>query len=312
MASLQQRRRRQSRNRNANHPPSDPPSYHYIPSSVRAVNQDGGASSTALHPVPSMQAAFEESILDLKIDTTGNGSDGTPSPSSWGRKTPYHPEHHRLLKLVSQIAFGIHLLHARLAKSDPEVVRILQSHVDDIDFFVASTTNDFELAKLDIRQRLKHLRIPLDSGQASEVFDEMLQSREFRLEIVKGNENVEHVISRTAVGMNNALIDAREGLSAVGELAKYLLGLKKGWENLGLVKVYAAMTFNVEQWFRGLVALQARGMGLQENLEQLQRVVREVEKRAGIASRKNRVGFPGLRSRPSVNLKVPGADLWPF
>lgn len=251
-----------------------------------------------------MQAAFEESIIDLKIDT-GNSSDGTSSPSSWKTRHNYS-EHHRLLKLVSQIAFGIHLLHARLAKSDPEVVRILQNHVDDMDFFVASTTSDFDVAKSDIGQRLKHLRVPLDSGRASEVFDEMLQNREFRLDIVKGNENVEYVISRTVVGMNSALIDVREGLSAVDELAKYLLSLKRGWENLNLVKVYAAMTFNVEQWFRGLVALQKKGMSLRDDLEQLRRVVREVERRTGIASRKNKVGFSDLQS---VNLEVPGTNL---
>lgn len=295
MASLQQRRR-QSRNRNVYYSPSESPSSHFTPSSSRTVNENGDTSYGARHPVPSMQAAFEESIIDLKIDT-GNSSDGTSSPSSWKWKTRHsHSEHHRLLKLVSQIAFGIHLLHARLAKSDPEVVRILQNHVDDMDFFVASTTSDFDVAKSDIGQRLKHLRVPLDSGRASEVFDEMLQNREFRLDIVKGNENVEYVISRTVVGMNSALIDVREGLSAVDELAKYLLSLKRGWENLNLVKVYAAMTFNVEQWFRGLVALQKKGMSLREDLEQLRRVVREVERRTGIASRKNKVGFSDRRA----------------
>lgn len=244
-----------------------------------------------------MQAAFEESIIDLKTDT-GSNSDGTASPSSWKSNTRHHhSKNHRLLKLVSQIAFGIHLLHARLAKSDPEVVRILQNHVDDMDFFVASTTSDFDQAKSDIGQRLRNLRVPLDSGRASEVFDEMLQNREFRLDIVKGNENVEYVISRTAAGMNSALIDVREGLSAVDELAKYLLSLKKGWENLNLVKVYAAMTFNVEQWFRGLVALQKKGLGLREDLEQLRRVVREVERRTGIASRKHKVGFSDLQRK---------------
>lgn len=160
-----------------------------------------------------------------------------------------------------------------------------------MDYFVSSAMTDFELAKQDIEQRLKHLRVPLDSGRASEVFDQMLENREFRLEIVKGNENVEYVISRTAAAMKSALIDVREGLSAVDELAKYLLGLKKGWKNTNLIRVYTAMTFNVEQWFRGLVALQTKGAGLKKDLEQLRLVVREIEKRTGIASRKNRVGF---------------------
>lgn len=162
-----------------------------------------------------------------------------------------------------------------------------------MDFFIAATASDFELARSDIGQRLKHLRIPLDSGRASEVFDQMLENREFRLEIVKGNENVEYVISRTAAAMKSALVDVKEGLSAVDELAKYLLGLKKGWKNTNLIRVYAAMTLNVEQWFRGLVLLQTKGTGLKEDLEQLRRVVREIEQRTGAASRKNRVRLSG-------------------
>ncbi|KAH8145924.1 uncharacterized protein LAJ45_10066 [Morchella importuna] len=275
----------------------------------------GGISPAPRHPVPSMQAAFEESILDLEGDagtsasassSSGAGYSSSSSQGSRSRQGHRHSEHHRLLKLVSQIAFGIHLLHARLAKSDPEVVRILQSHVNDMDFFVSSTTNDFEMAKSDIRQRLKHLRVPIDTGRASDVFDQMLGDREFRLEIVKGNENVEYVISRTTVAMKSALVDVREGLSAVDELAKYLLSLKKGWKNTDLIRVYTAMTVNVEQWFTGLVGLQTKGAGLKEDIGQLRRVVREIEQRTGEASRRNKdsIVVASKKSCPKISANI--------
>jgi hypothetical protein len=294
-----QKLRHQSRNRSYS-PPASPSLHSMTSHSSKNGSEYCGISPAPRHPVPSMQAAFEESILDLEEDagtsasassSSGAGYSSSSSQGSRSRQGHRHSEHHRLLKLVSQIAFGIHLLHARLAKSDPEVVRILQSHVNDMDFFVSSTTNDFEMAKSDIRQRLKHLRVPIDTGRASDVFDQMLGDREFRLEIVKGNENVEYVISRTTVAMKSALVDVREGLSAVDELAKYLLSLKKGWKNTDLIRVYTAMTVNVEQWFTGLVGLQTKGAGLKEDIGQLRRVVREIEQRTGEASRRNKVRF---------------------
>ncbi|PWW78185.1 hypothetical protein C7212DRAFT_358216 [Tuber magnatum] len=239
------------------------------------------------HPVLSMQAAFEESIRDLQIGAQDSEAGSSPR----GRKRQQRNkecEHHRLSKVVSQIAFGIHLLHGRLAKSDSEVVRILQSHVNDMDEFISRNTRDFDLAKSDISQRLKHLRVPLDSEPASAAFDSMLESREFRLQILEGNENVEYVVERTMAAMTRALKDVAEGLAAVDDLAKYLLGLKEGWKGSNLVRVYAAMTFNVEQWFRGLVALQTKSVGLKEELVQLKGVLGEIERRTGIASRKNK------------------------
>jgi hypothetical protein len=119
-------------------------------------------------------------------------------------------------------------------------------------------------------------------------FDNMLESREFRLQILEGNENVEYVVERTMAAMGKALKDVAEGLAAVDDLAKYLLGLEEGWKGSNLVRVYAAMTFNVEQWFRGLVALQTKSVGLKEELVQLKGVLGEIERRTGIASRKNK------------------------
>lgn len=270
-----------------------PPLSPSLHSSGREGPRDHGRASASAPPVPrhpvlSMQAAFEESIRDLQVEALNSEAGSSSSGSRKRQQRDKERKHHRLLKLVSQIAFGIHLLHDRLAKSDSEVVRILRSHVKDMDEFISKTTRDFDLAKSDISQRLKHLRIPLDSEPAAVAFDGMLQSREFRLQILEGNENVEYVVERTMAAMKGALKDVAEGLAAVDDLAKYLLGLKEGWKGSNLVRVYAAITFNVEQWFRGLVSLQTKSIGLKEELVQLKGVLGEIERRTGVASRKNK------------------------
>ncbi|KAL7266891.1 hypothetical protein RUND412_010541 [Rhizina undulata] len=251
------------------------------------------------HPVPTMQAAFNESILDQASTALPTSS---PTNARFPGARPKQQYHH-LQKLAAQLAFGIHLLHARLAKSDSEVVRILQSHVNGVDEFLSKTTQDFKLTREDIQHRLRHLRVPLATEEASRVFDVMLQDREFREQILKGNENVEYVITRTTRAMNRAIKDIEEGLGAVDELAKYMLGLKNGWKNAGLLRVYAAMTHNVEGWFRCLVGLQMKSGQLTDSLAQLNAVMMEIERRVGIASRKDRGTHQGKASPSRIHDK---------
>lgn len=231
------------------------------------------------HPVPSMRAAFEESV----IESDGTRSSGMNSSSRRRRRM----KHHRLRKLVAQIAFGLYLLHDGLAKSDAAVVRILQGHINDMDEFLSVTTADFEAAKRDISARLRHLQVPLDEkGGVADVFDKMLESREFRREMMGRNELVDLVVQRTTAALQASLRDVREGLAAVDELAKYLLELHDGWRKDDLKRVYTAMTHNVALWFRCCVGLQMKGARLGTKLNQLQAVVHEIEQRTAAASRK--------------------------
>ncbi|KAI9770936.1 MAG: hypothetical protein M1840_002640 [Geoglossum simile] len=273
-----------------------------------------------LHPVPCMQRAFEESIKDMpksrprktrheKVDAETRRRvllrhEQSRRKASHSKKQGISPErYHTLWKLVAQIAFGIHLLHKQLAKSDAEVTKILQTHVDDLDEFVEDTTDDFELAQSDIEERIKNLRVPLEHLT---VFDQMLDDREFRTQIIDGNEKIEYIINRTAAAMNRALGDISEGIKATDELARYLLQVDDGWENRsdGLVKVYAAMTSNVEGWYRCLVGLQMKGNSLGVALVKLGSIVAEMQKRAGMASRKNRV-CPPLPRGSSTHAEPP-------
>lgn len=193
---------------------------------------------------------------------------------------------HPLWKLVAQISFGMHLLHQQLAKSDDEVIKILQAHVDEIDGFLERTTEDFNLAQKDINERINYLQLPL---KHSEVFDTMLDDRPFRKAIVDGNEKIEHIVDRTMAAMKDALKDVQKGLDATRELGKFLMRLEKAWDNRSEehASVYHAMVGNTEGWSRAFMTLQQKGNTLGVSLVQLGGIIGEIQRRAGMASRRN-------------------------
>ena len=262
---------------------------------------------TPMHPVPTMQAAFEESIMETmteveepEVDSRNSRADSISRRKMLLEQDKYErtvagrwkqkpgEKFHPLWKQVAQISFGMHLLHRGLAKSDDEVIKILQTHVDEVDGFLERTTEDFDLAQGDINERIRYLRLPLEHGQ---VFDTMLNDRSFRIAIVEGNEKIEHIVDRTAAAMKDALKDVQKGLDATRELAKYLTRLDKTWEDRSEEhrSVYLAMIGNTEGWSRAFVALQQKGNKLGISLVQLGGIVAEMQRRAGIASRKNLV-----------------------
>lgn len=195
---------------------------------------------------------------------------------------------HPLWKISAQMSFGIHLLAEGLAKSEDEVMRILQTHVDDVDGFLESTTEDFDLAQSDVEERLRYLKLPLEHV---EVFDRMLEDRTFRLSIVEGNEKIEHIVERTSEAMKDALKDVQKGLQATNALAQYLDKVKNSWTTRtpGHDAVFVAMVGNVEGWHRAFSDLQAQGNKLGGSLVQLAGIVSEMQRRAGVASRKTLV-----------------------
>ena len=263
--------------------------------------------SPPIHPVPTMQGAFEESMVE-----TMNGDEGGEPPDRFSKadsvtrrkllleqdqyertvagrwKQKPGEKFHPLWKLVAQISFGMHLLQQGLAKSDEEVLKILQTHVDEVDGFLERTTEDFDLAQADINERIRYLKLPLEHGQ---VFDQMLADRSFRVAIVEGNEKIEHIIDRTAAAMNDALKDVQKGLEATRELAKYMTRVDKMWEDRTEEhdSVYLAMIGNTEGWTRAFLTLQSKGSHLRKALVQLGGIVAEMQRRAGAASRKNLV-----------------------
>jgi hypothetical protein len=259
------------------------------------------------HPIPSMQAAFAESMRESSEGTTSTAPRDTIGNANARRKhlldqditEPTHAarwqskpglRYHELWKLSAQISFGIYLLLNGIAKDDEQVMNILQGHVDEIDEFLETTLEDFDLAQQDVDERLKFLKLPLENIS---IFDAMLEDRNFRLQIVNGNERIEHVITRTATAMNDALKDVKQGLEACKEFSRYLAEEDEDplWksERPDMLKVFNAMKGNVEGWHRAFVSLQTKGNHLGVGLVQLGSIVAEMDRRAGEVSRKKRV-----------------------
>jgi len=259
------------------------------------------------HPIPSMQAAFAESMHESSATSTptipknrvGNAAarrkllidqdaNEDTHASRWKQKPGQ--QYHELWKLMAQISFGVYLLINGIAKDDEQVMNILQGHVDEVDEFLETTLEDFDLAQEDIEERLKFLKLPLENII---IFDAMLEDRNFRLQIVNGNERIEHVITRTAKAMNDALKDVQQGLDACKEFTIYLAQEQEesSWlkERPDMQKVFIAMKGNVEGWYKAYVSLQTKGNHLGVALVQLGSIVAEMDRRAGEISRKIRV-----------------------
>lgn len=258
-----------------------------------------------MHPIPSMQEAFAESMQEvangvsskpevirdamarrkLLLDQDVNEETHT---GKWKRRPGQ--KYHEFWKLLSQISFGIYLLLNGIARDEDQVISILQGHVDEVDLAIETTLEDFDLAQEDIDERLEMLQLPL---QNIAIFDGMLEDRDFRYQIVTGNEKIEHCIQRTALAMNDGLKDVKQGIEACKEFSIYLAEEQEDelWkhERPDMQKVFEAMKGNVEGWYKAYVSLQTKGNHLAAALVQLGTTVAEMDKRAGEVSRKQRV-----------------------
>ncbi|KAH7403079.1 hypothetical protein BKA64DRAFT_573592 [Cadophora sp. MPI-SDFR-AT-0126] len=274
-----------------------------------------------MHPIPSMQAAFAESMHESSAASTptipknrvGNAAarrkllidqdaNEDTHASRWKQKPGQ--QYHELWKLMAQISFGVYLLINGIAKDDEQVMNILQGHVDEVDEFLETTLEDFDLAQEDIEERLKFLKLPLENII---IFDAMLEDRNFRLQIVNGNERIEHVITRTAKAMNDALKDVQQGMDACKEFTIYLAQEQEesSWlrDRPDMQKVFTAMKGNVDGWYKAYVSLQTKGNHLGVALVQLGSIVAEMDRRAGEISRKIR--FSSVSPEPSPMASPP-------
>lgn len=258
-------------------------------------------SSTPLHPMRSFQGAFGESIIE-SIDaasTTKQVSTLNPKQrrqkmleqedydetySAQWRRNP-EAKFHPLWKLMAQISFGVHLLQQQLAKSDEEVVKILQKHVDEVDAFLERTTEDFEVSNQDIKERTNHLKLPLEHIN---IFDVMLDDQKFRSDIMDGNRKIELILTRTGRALKDSLIDVKTGMDCVTELSAYLVGIREQMSasDVQTSSIYHAMKSNTEGWSRALHNLQGLGNDLGQSLGKLGHILREMSVRAEAASKR--------------------------
>ncbi len=277
------------------------------PSPIRdeeAGDDQTDLESLSIHPIPCMQGAFEESIMESadpaqfkKANDKLNAharrqqllelEDFSKEYSSRWRQKPgakFHP----LWKLIAQISFGVNLLYQRQAKSDGEVVKILQTHVDEVDNFLEDTMADLDLAIKDINERISFLLLALEH---SRTFNKMLTDKTFRNAIIDGNDIIERILQRTSRAVSNSLRDINTGMAANAELAKFLERLGPDWTNdvEDLQGVYTAMRANADGWCRCFEDLRVKSDHLTRLMVQLQSIIGEVAKRCGIASRKRTV-----------------------
>ncbi|KAI3392133.1 hypothetical protein diail_6145 [Diaporthe ilicicola] len=258
-----------------------------------------------LHPIPSMQNAFAESLdeatrggLEQKpklkeLDAKGRrekllGEDKSEGPPN--RIWRFRPGQkcHELRKLMAQISFGVYLLINGMANSNAQVLSILQGHIDEVDEFLEAAMDDVRLATQDLNERLDFLKLPMEN---MEVFEQMLENRKFRLQIVEGNVKIEHILSRTSTAHTQTIRDISEGLRAAKQFSQYLADNEKGqWrqDRSDVVDVFDAMRGNTEGWYNAFTALETQSTLLSGLCVRLSTMIVEIDKRAGEVSRRTR------------------------
>ncbi|OAK99793.1 hypothetical protein IQ06DRAFT_151287 [Phaeosphaeriaceae sp. SRC1lsM3a] len=263
-----------------------------------------------IHPLPSMQAPFEESMLDATGET-GHVPFQAPKRSvkqrqhmlcreekveelSWNYTYNCHWRHypkgkyHPLVKTITQIVFGVHLLHQRLEKSVADVADILLKHVNELDGFLQRANEDLENSLKDMLFRHKCLRVPME--HVSE-FDRLLEDRAYRAQLLDGNIVIERTITRMSTLLNDYLTDMTIFREANNGLDLYLLNIGIEWtyHNEDVRKIYSAMCGNTGGWSQFLQSLVAKAERLGVVLVQVSSYCNEIEKRCGAASRRSLV-----------------------
>ncbi|KAF2666645.1 hypothetical protein BT63DRAFT_313655 [Microthyrium microscopicum] len=271
------------------------------------------------HPIPLLQRAFEESIADSAEQIrTGkpplqfsdlsaeerrerllSGEEHNDTYNAMWKEDPtskFHP----LTKIIAQIAYGVHLLHTHMAKSNDEVIRILQRHIDEVDEFIRRADEDLGMALSDIEGRISHLKFALEDRTT---FDVMLEDRKYRLEILTGNDLIEELIKRTANLTTDMLADIRSGLEGIQHMTAYMARIGATWPNTTDKGLYNTMLLNTEGWLECFQSLKFEGDTLGSCLMELGTLVSEMAVRAGAASRKaalsNKATSPSNSDSPS-------------
>ena len=266
-----------------------------------------------IHPLASMQAPFEESMLDATGET-GHVPFVNPKKSvktrqqmlcreesasepSWNftynchwRNNPkgkFHP----LTKTVAQIVFGVHLLHQHLEKSVADVADILLKHVNELDSFLQRANEDLESSMKDMLFRHKCLKVPMEHVNE---FDRLLEDRSYRAQLLDGNIVIERTIGRMSQLLNDYLIDINVFREANQELDLYLGDVGDAWtyRNEDIGRIYSAMCGNTGGWSQFLQSLVAKAERLGVVLVQVSSYCNEIEKRCGAASRRSLVWPP--------------------
>ncbi|KAL1836734.1 hypothetical protein VTJ49DRAFT_4726 [Mycothermus thermophilus] len=284
---------------------------------TRPRQEEPPAPPVPQHPIPSMQQAFAESLIEAtktgaaakpKLRTGDakarreellDGGARDPPPTALWRFRPGQMTH-ELCRLLAQISFGVYLLLNGMANSQFLVVSILQGHIDEVDEFLETTLEDMDLATRDMEDRIKHLKLPMDNIS---VFERMLEERRFRTQILDGNRKIDHIVARTQAALDQTNTDLAEGLAATRDFTIYLAEQQHGsWrrERPDVIDIYDAMKGNTDGWFNAFMDLQAKCSALNALIVRLTDMVAEMDRRAGEAERRTleRLKRYGIRRTP--------------
>ncbi|KAI1414875.1 hypothetical protein F5Y13DRAFT_178383 [Hypoxylon sp. FL1857] len=263
------------------------------------------AANIPTHPIPAMQPAFAESLIEathspavpkpkLRFASARGrrnhlleGDKGASLHGDLWRRRPGQ-RYHELWKLMAQISFGVYLMLNGIANSNEQVVSILQGHIDEVDEFLETTLDDVNLAIQDIRERIDFLKLPMENVAT---FEQMLEDRNFRLQIVTGNEKIEHIISRTTTFLEATVGDINEGIGATKQFATYLGDQQdRTWrqQRPEVVEIFDAMRGNAQGWYKAFLELQGTTSTLRALLNKLDSIVSEMNYRAGEVSWRTR------------------------
>lgn len=273
-----------------------------------------------VHPLPSMQAAFEESMLDatgendhIPYETPNLDSKQRAqllrenieaSDLEWNCTYNCHwrnfpkGRYHLILKTVSQIAFGVHLLHQHLEKSVSDVADILLKHVNELDSFLQRANEDIEGSLKDMLFRRKCLKVPMEHVRT---FDLLLEDPEYRRQLLDGNVVIERTIQRMSELLNDHIVDISTFRSANSQLDSYLRSIGDAWtkDNEDTERIYSAMCGNTAGWGQFLQSLIEKADKLGVILVQVSTYCKEIQKRCDSVSRKSAVSVSSLALQAS-------------
>lgn len=146
------------------------------------------------------------------------------------------------------------------------------------------------MIQVDVRTRIQYLSLPLRN---LEIFDEMLDDRQFRRAMIGYNEKIEHAVDRFTQAVKDTLKDIQKGREAVGALWQYLgdSARKNAPLSNNIAAIYNAMLANTEGWNVAFSKLRRKGVALESALLQLGLTITEMQRRVGVASRKEVVSI---------------------
>ncbi|KAL7799507.1 hypothetical protein V8C43DRAFT_302961 [Trichoderma afarasin] len=285
---------------------------------------DNGSDSTPpppaipVHPIPALQDAFAESLHEVMsgivvekpklraLDAQGRreavlaqGLDEPAFDAEW-RLRPGQTQH-ELAKLIAQISFGVYLMLNGMANNNTQVVTILQGHIDEVDEFLEVTIEDLEQVELDLKKRIDHLMLPMSNVT---VFEQLLEDRKFRTEILEGNEKIEHILARTNVAMKQWDDDIEAGLQTSNIFINWLNEQSEGaWrgDQPDVIDIFDAMSGNAEGWLIAFEKISDSTHDINSLIIRLMNIISEMEKKAGEASRRTWASIKPFSAPPMPN-----------